>query len=144
MSKKYYLYVHNTMTGKTEKVAVSKEVYVCYKRTEWNIRANDRSFYKHEIQFSVLLSDMESLVEEVRNVVACDEMIDSAIEKKILIEKLNLIIESMSSADRELIDAIFEQGLTEREYALQKGLCRNAIHKRKMKILKRIKIKLDF
>lgn len=144
MSKKYYLYVHNTMTGKPEKVAVSKEVYVCYKRTEWNIRANDRSFYKHEIQFSVLLSDMESLVEEVRNVVACDEMIDSAIEKKILIEKLNLIIESMSSADRELIDAIFEQGLTEREYALQKGLCRNAIHKRKMKILKRIKIKLDF
>lgn len=49
MSKKYYLYVHNTMTGNTEKVEVTKEVCIVYRRTEWNIKDNNKTFYKNEI-----------------------------------------------------------------------------------------------
>ena len=63
MSKKYYLYVHNTMTGKTEKVEVTEEVYFVYRRTEWNIKDNNNSFYKHEIQLSSLIGYYENFSE---------------------------------------------------------------------------------
>ena len=53
--QKYYLTVFNTCTGVYETVEVTKEVYIGYKRSKWKIENNDRSFYKHEIQFSGLI-----------------------------------------------------------------------------------------
>ena len=54
-NQKYYLTVFNTCTGVYETVEVTKEVYIGYKRSKWKIENNDRSFYKHEIQFSGLI-----------------------------------------------------------------------------------------
>lgn len=55
------------------------------------------------------------------------------------LEKLYSALEHLEKAERELIDALFFQEMTEREYAKKKGVCRNTIHKRKVRILENLK-----
>lgn len=139
MSKKYYLYVHNTITGKTEKVEVTKDVYIVYRRTEWNIRDNDDSFSKHEIQFSSLIGGENGNYENFHEFVDFESTLDVIYEKEMLYKKLNFIIESLSSKDKELLCALFEEGLTELDYASKINVSQQAISKKKLKILKKIK-----
>ncbi|MCU6720883.1 hypothetical protein OCV67_13230 [Porcipelethomonas ammoniilytica] len=54
---KYIISVRNTANGKYENVEVTEEVYRAYMRTGWNIKDNDESFFKHQIQFSALLGN---------------------------------------------------------------------------------------
>lgn len=46
--------VYDTINKKYVDVEVSEEIYKQYQRTQWNIDDNNESFYKHEIQFSML------------------------------------------------------------------------------------------
>ena len=55
MKTEYFLNVHNTTTGRNEDVIVDKNIYNIYRRTGWKIENNDRSFYRHEIQFTALV-----------------------------------------------------------------------------------------
>lgn len=45
----YTIKVYNTLTRQYEDVVVTKKLYDTYRRTELNIRDNDKSFYGHEI-----------------------------------------------------------------------------------------------
>ena len=49
------LKVYDTISGQLIDVEVTEEVYHAYMRTGWNIQDNNASFYKHEIQFSLLI-----------------------------------------------------------------------------------------
>lgn len=139
MSRKYYLYVHNTMTGKPEKVEVTKELYLVYRRTEWNIKDNDESFSKHEIQFSSLIGGENRNYENFHEFVDFESALDIIYEKEMLYKELNLIIENLSQKDKELLSALFEDGLSESEYAKKISVTQQAISKKKLKILKKIK-----
>lgn len=139
MSKKYYLYVHNTMTGKTEKVEVTKEVYIVYRRTEWNIKDNDESFSKHEIQFSSLIGGENRNYENFHEFIDFESALDVIYEKEMLYEELNLIIGNLPKKDKELLSALFEDGLSESDYAKKISVTQQAISKKKLKVLKKIK-----
>ena len=55
MSKNNYtLSIYNTISGKFEDVAVTKELYDVYRRMTWNIEKSDQAFKAHEIQMSCL------------------------------------------------------------------------------------------
>ena len=54
-SPKYILTVFNTMTRRNEEIEVDEEVYRVFRRTGWNIRDNDQSFFDHEIQMSGMI-----------------------------------------------------------------------------------------
>lgn len=45
----------------------------------------------------------------------------------------------LSDLDKQLLQALFFDGLTEREYAELTGVYRNAVHKRKVRILEKLK-----
>jgi hypothetical protein len=47
--------VFNTLTNELQEVYVTPEVAQIFKRTGWNIKDNDKSFFKHEIQMSALV-----------------------------------------------------------------------------------------
>ena len=56
MSEKVYiLNVYNTMTGQYELIQVTKEVFLTYRRTKWNIEDSTERFFKHETQMSSLI-----------------------------------------------------------------------------------------
>ena len=61
----------------------------------------------------------------------------------LLLDKLRSIISMLSENEQELIQALFFQGMTEREYAKECGVSQVAIHKRKNKIMAKLKIFLE-
>ena len=73
--------------------------------------------------------------------VGCEtsEDIAASVERDCLKRKLFDCLSILTEDERELIDAIFFYGMTEREYAAQKGVYHNAIHKKKIRILKKLK-----
>ena len=61
----------------------------------------------------------------------------------LLLDKLRLIITMLKKEDQDLIQAMFYEGLTERQYAERCRVNRNAVHKRKVRILAQIKKLLE-
>lgn len=56
----------------------------------------------------------------------------------IMLEKLLGSLKKLTAQEYELIFALFYDGKTEREYAQIKGVYHNAVHKRKIRILKKL------
>lgn len=59
------------------------------------------------------------------------------------VEQLRKAFLLLSPDERELITAIYIQNLTEREFAKKKGVYHNAVHKRKLCVLEKLKKFLD-
>lgn len=83
-----------------------------------------------------------------RHDVIADESVDieSDIEQKDLIEKLRYAMKSLSDEERDLVYSMFlsESPMTERDYANKTGVSGVAVHKKKTKILKKLKSSFDF
>lgn len=139
MERTYVLTVFNTVTGEFEKVSVSKEVYHAYMRTGWNIKDNDKSYYDHEIQFSALIGGEEGSYENF------NVFVDSSANPEVIFSKrdqertLRKAISELTSQERELIIALFYERKTEQSYAEHLGVKQQTIHKKKKRILKKLK-----
>ncbi len=71
------------------------------------------------------------------------EPVDELVIRSMMLDKLQDCLSLLSADELDLIQAIFYKGLTEREYAQQKGVYHNAIHKKKKRILDKIKKLLE-
>lgn len=67
------------------------------------------------------------------------ESVEETVFRKLSVEALHLALKQLSASEYALIAAIFFDGKTEREYAEELGVYRNAVHKRKMRILEKLK-----
>ncbi len=59
------------------------------------------------------------------------------------IKALYSAIRMLSDLDKQLLQALFFDGMTEREYAERAGVFRNAVHKRKARILAKLKKSME-
>lgn len=143
-NKKYKLKVYNTLTRKTEEIEVSEEIYTTYCRTGWNIQDNDESFYSHEIQWSGLIGSEDGNFENFKEFIDTENIPDRTVLKKMQIEALQKAISVLSEADKTLIQALFYDGLTEREYSKKTGLPQKTINNRKLAIIRKLKKLPDF
>ena len=57
----------------------------------------------------------------------------------VMLDRLRECLRLLSDEELELVHALFYEELTEREYAKRKGVYRNTIHKRKARILAKLK-----
>lgn len=127
----YTLSVYNTLTGKTEEVEVPEEVYHACRRSAWNISDNNKSFYAHEIQMSGLIGGEDGAYENFREFIDMENTPDSTVPEKLQAEELRRILTQLSEADRQLIQAIYFDGLTEQKYADQLGIAQQVIKPKK-------------
>ncbi|WP_312578910.1 sigma-70 family RNA polymerase sigma factor [Sedimentibacter sp.] len=67
-----------------------------------------------------------------------DTNVEEIAIKAVMINKLLEGLKHLTKEEHELITALFYEGMTEREYAEIKGVYHNAIHKRKIRILKKL------
>lgn len=141
--KNYTLTVYNTLTRKNEEIEVSEEIYQTYRRTAWNIDDNNASFYAHEIQMSSLIGGEDGAYENFREFIDTENTPDVTVLKELEKAALHRIIAQLTESERKLVQAIYFDGLTEREYAGLLGVCRNAVHKRKIRILSKIRKALE-
>lgn len=72
-----------------------------------------------------------------------DEDIAERVAQKLMIEKLRRVLPLLSEDERNLVVALFYEKRTEREYANDMGISQVAVHKRKHRILEKLKEFLD-
>lgn len=61
------------------------------------------------------------------------------VEQRIMSEKLHEAIKELSDEDAELVQALFFEGVTERTYAEKLNISQVAVHKRKKKVLEKLR-----
>lgn len=76
-------------------------------------------------------------------IVDAEQDFTEELELRIMTEKLHKCIDLLSPREKELIQAIYFQGLSERDFAKIEGVSQNAINKRKKRILAKLKIFLE-
>ena len=135
-------------------VEVSEEVYDAYTKGDRKMRYFENDLKAERI---VLGNDgqivraipsredsLDRLMEENARQFANEcEGVEDVVLEKLTMDKLHTALLQLTKEEQDLIRALFYEDKTEREYAEQLGLYRNAIHVRKMKILKKLKKLLE-
>ena len=122
--------VYDTIAKKYVEVEVTENIRTYYNRTQWNIDDNDKSFYKHEIQFSALIGGNDGAFENFREF---NE--ENSVDNHLIVKELNNALKKLAVQDRELIEMLYYRGMNERECAEFYGISQKNIHKKKMRIL---------
>lgn len=110
-----------------------KEFYREQRRQKY---LDERSASNGDFSYDMLTTDEfngEDILVDVLSATA-----DQA-EKKIYLDKLRKTLTQLSNNERQLIQALYFDQLSEREYAAQIGVYHNAVHYRKGQILAKLK-----
>lgn len=86
---------------------------------------------------------LERLAEQEVQFAADTEGVEETVLRRLQYAQLHKAISLLSDDERELVDRLFFQGQTEREAAAEMGIYRNAVHKRKNRILEKLKNLLE-
>lgn len=68
-----------------------------------------------------------------------DQDVVEQVTTKLMIEKLRSVLPLLTDDEQALIQAIYFDEISERDYAKKTGVYRNAIHKKKVRILEKLK-----
>ena len=69
--------------------------------------------------------------------------VESVVLHKLEVDRLHTALSLLAPEERALIQALFFEEKTERQYADELGVYRNAVHVRKMKVLKKLRALLE-
>ena len=135
--KNYYIFLGDL------KVDVSEEVYKGY----WQ-ETNRENYLKRLDKenrlgyFSEFVSDEVARSIEERLI---DKAVDLAklVEVKMQIKALNRALDNLSPDEREIIQALFYEEITQRDLAKKLNISQGAVFRRKEKILKKLKVLLE-
>lgn len=133
--KKNTVRVYDTMSKEYVDVEVSEEVRIHYNRTQWNIDDNNESFYNHEIQFSALIGGKDGTFENFREFINEHEDVEKKAVHKVLVERLYDCLIFLPESDRELIEILYFENMTERECAEILCVSQQNLHKEKQRVL---------
>ena len=104
--------VYDTITKRYVEIEVDDEVYTNYRQTGWTIENNNRTFYEHEIQFSMLKGGLDGAFENFHEFVE-----ESPVEKYVAVSSVKKAMNTLPTKDRELIEMLYYKGMTEKECA---------------------------
>lgn len=124
-------------------IEVSEDVYYAYFRMERQERWQEEKQMEHGVVSYDALDNGEMAGAEIVADQDAPSMEDLAIAKE-LNDRLHHAIAALPRADRELIQAIYYEGMTEREYAKKRGISQMGANKQRRKILSKLKKFLDF
>lgn len=131
-------------------IEVTDEVYAAYMQGDRKMRCfeNDlkceRPVYGSNGEIKRVIPSREDsldrlMEENARQFAVNAESVEDVVLRKLTVDKLHTALLQLTKEERALIYALFYEEKTEREYAEQLGLYRNAVHVRKIKTLKKLK-----
>ena len=127
--------VYDTITKRYVEIEVSEKIRTYYNRTQWNIDDNNKSFYKHEIQFSALKGNINGELENFQEFRTENDDVERRVIQNIKFEKLYSRLNELSDDERKLIFAIYFENKTENEVASFLHTTQQNINKKKRRIL---------
>ena len=120
---------------------------VCYEQYQEFYRAKERQAYLRKLDIKHGLLSIDAFDSEDDNgadyIQAETEDVAETVAHLLMLDKLRSVIPMLPEKEQELIQALFFKGMTEREYAKECGVSQVAIHKRKNRILAKLKIFLE-
>ena len=129
--KKYYIHINGTP------IEVTEEVYKAYYQFSNHAEYLEK---KDKKKGKVLFSDLDTSETLGEAIIPDNSMsVEDLAIASIITAKLRYCISLLPLEDQALIQAVFYNGLSEREYADLIGVSQNAVHKRKRKIIKKLK-----
>ena len=132
---KFFLPLHGMLMEVTEETY--KEYYRDKRRQKY---IDERSKANGDVSYNALDTE-EILGEDVFADTKTD--VEAEVINKMTVAELRKALLLLSPDERELITAIYIHNLTEREFAKQKGVYHNAVHKRKLRVLEKLRKFLD-
>lgn len=135
-------------------IEVTDEVYAAYMKGdrktryfETDLKVERTVFNENGAIVKIIPSREDSLDRLMDDNVAQyadeSESVENVVISQIEAGKLHTALSKLSKEERNLICALFFEEQTEREYAEHLGVYRNAVHARKMRILKKLKKLLE-
>lgn len=137
--EKYEVPVFNTITKQYEMVEVSKEVYEVYKRSEWREEKADATCAIRQIPISSLIGGEFGLENFHEYVEMCEDIQNREEELEEMKDRVSEGIARLDTDEKALVQALFYEEMSEKEYAQVLGMSQPAVHKRKMKVLAKLK-----
>ena len=99
--------VYDTITKRYVEIEVSEKVRTYYDRTQWNIDDNDKSFYKHEIQFSALKGNIDGNLENFHEFRTENDAVEKSVIQNIEVERLYKCLDKLTDDERKLVTMIY-------------------------------------
>lgn len=124
-------------------VEVTPDVYYAYFRMERQERWQEEKQQGHAVMSYDALDDGETVGVEVVPDLTTPSMEEAVMTREIH-EKLHRALDALPKAERELIQAIYFDGFTEKEYAVSSGLSQQGVSYRLRKILSKLRTFMDF
>ena len=124
-------------------VEVTPDVYYAYFRMERQERWQEEKQQGHAVVSYDALDDGETVGVEVVPDLTTPSMEEAVMTREIY-EKLHRALDVLPKAERELIQAIYFDGFTEKEYAVSSGLSQQGVSYRPRKILSKLRNFMDF
>jgi len=145
MPKEVFLIsTYNPCTRQLERVSVTRDVYKALKQTSWNIKDNNESFYKHEIQMSSLPASENDSCEYYEEFKSAPDEVDRFVMNKMLNEALYDALNQLNDRDYDLIYALYFEGKSLSKYANEIGSSTTALFVKRNRILRDLKKFLTF
>lgn len=119
---------------------VTQDFYRDYYREDRRVRYLEEQAADKVISYHSLDTD-EFCGEDI--LIDPDENVAEQVVQKIMIDKLRSVLPLLTDDEKALIQAIYFEGMTERDYAEITGVYRNAVHKKKVRILEKLKKLLE-
>ena len=126
MDKEYFIELNG------RQIPVGKEVYDAFKRSAWKERK--RSQVRAEKELS-----LEAFADAGFEIPSGEALVDEIVEDKLLLDMLSKALSELTEEERVLIDELFFNDKSEREIAREIGVSQPAIHKRRNRILEKLK-----
>ena len=127
--------VYDTITKRYVEIEVSEKIRTYYNRTQWNIDDNNKSFYKHEIQFSALKGNINGELENFKEFRTDDDSVEKCIIRQAEYSELYKCLASLPDDEHSIIIMIYFENKTENEVACFLHTTQQNIHKKKRRIL---------
>jgi len=148
--------VHSVDAGKKkiwvrgQFVEVTDEVYTAYMRGDRKMRyfeadlKSERPVYGSNGEIKQVLPSREDsldrlMEENARQFAAAAESVEDVVIRKLAVDKLHTALMQLTKEERDFICALFFDEKTESEVAKGLGVSQQAVHKRKNRILKKLK-----
>lgn len=126
MEKEFFIVIDG------EKVLVSEEVYRAFKRPAWAERKRRAVRADYE-------RSPDAYLDDGLDIAADGALVDEIVEDKLMLDMLFAALAELTDDERDLIDALFFDEKSERDVAQEIGLSSIAVHKRKHKILDKLR-----
>ena len=129
MGKEYYIKVNDWT-----KVSVTEEIYRACRRPQWKEAKRRKKRSDMECSYELLVGNCID-----SECTSMQKLTEDIVMDKLLLEMLMEALNTLASDERELIDNIYFNHKTEREFAESIGLSQKGINKKKHRVLEKIR-----